>query len=376
MLFRSEKNLPRIYFVAVLSLSVAACSHDTSDQQGLAPAVIAEHGQWRVPEKSPLRTRLKVQSVVLRDVNQPLMAPAMVEADPAHTVNVLAPLTGRVAELKVALGDRVTRGQVLAILVSGDYAQATSDSTKASDALALARKALERAEAVKEAGGAAEKDLETARSAFVQAQAEYARTQTRLASLGGVSTGKGDMRRMQVLSPADGSITTLSTAVGSFANDPNAVLMTVTDLDHVWVTANVAENEARLIVPNLHAGVTLPAWPGRDFHGTVQSVSAVLDADSRRVKARIVVPNADGALKPNMFATATFQVPQPEALLVPQSALLMNNDSVTVLVEVSPWVFMRRVVELGQDIGSEARITKGLQPGDRIVVAGGVLIND
>jgi cobalt-zinc-cadmium efflux system membrane fusion protein len=69
-------------------------------------------------------------------------------------------------------------------------------------------------------------------------------------------------------------------------------------------------------------------------------------------------------------------VPQPQALLVPQSALLMNNDSVTVLVEVSPWVFVRRAVELGQDIGDDARITKGLQPGERIVVAGGVLIND
>lgn len=376
MLFRPEKFSPAIYLTIVLSLSVAACSHDAADHKDTAPAVITEHGQWRVPEKSPLRTRLKVQSVVSRDVSQPLIAPAMVEADPAYTINVLAPLTGRVAELKVALGDQVSRGQVLAVLVSGDYAQATSDSTKANDALTLAKKTLERAEAVKEAGAAAEKDLEAARSAFVQAQAEYARAQTRLASLGSVSSGKGDMRRMQVLSPADGSITALSAATGSFANDPNAPLMTVTDLNHVWVTANVAENEARLIAPNQRVNVTLPAWPGRDFHGTVQSVSAVLDADSRRIKARIVVPNAGGALKPNMFATAIFQVPQPQALLVPQSALLMNNDNVTVLVEISPWVFARRVVELGQDVGSEARITKGLQPGDRIVVAGGVLIND
>jgi cobalt-zinc-cadmium efflux system membrane fusion protein len=88
------------------------------------------------------------------------------------------------------------------------------------------------------------------------------------------------------------------------------------------------------------------------------------------------VPNADGALKSNMFATATFQVPQPKALLVPQSALLMNNDSVTVFVEVSPWAFARRTVELGQDEGGDARILNGLRPGERVVVAGGVLIND
>ena len=338
--------------------------------------VVFDHGQWQVPDDSPLRARLKVQNVTLRDVTQPLMAPAMVEADPAYTVNVLPPLPGRVAELRVALGDRVSRGQVLAIIVSGDYAEATSDKTKADDALALAKKAFERVQAVQQAGGAAEKDLEAARSAFVQAQAEQARAHTRLASLGGAAMGKGDRRRMQVMSPTDGSITALSTAAGSFANDPNAALMTITDLDHVWVTANVAENEARWITPGQHADVVLPAWPGRDFHGTVQSVSAVVDADSRRIKARIVLPNPGGVLKPNMFATATFRVPRPQALLVPQSALLMNNDSVTVLIETAPWVFARRAVTLGEDIGNHARITGGLQPGDRIVVAGGVLIND
>jgi len=375
MLFCSDKNVFRLYLVAALPLLIAACSHDTAGDRNIAPAVLFEHGQWRVPEKSPLRTRLKIQDVVLRDVNQPLVAPAMVEADPAYTINVLPPLTGRIAELKVALGDRVTRGQVLAVIISGDYAQAISDQAKAADALALAKKAFERADAVKQAGGAAEKDLEGARSTFAQAQAEYARAQTHLASLG-ASTAKGDMRRMQVLSPTDGSITALSAAAGAFANDPNAALMTVTDLDHVWVTANVAENEARMVAPRQPVDVTLPAWPGREFHGTVQSVSAVLDADSRRIKARIAVPNQDAALKPNMFATATFQVPRPRALLVPQSALLMNNDNVTVLVEVSPWVFERRAVELGDDVDNQARITKGLRPGDRIVAAGGVLIND
>lgn len=300
----------------------------------------------------------------------------MVEADPAHTVNILPPVTGRIAELKVGLGDRVTRGQVLALIASGDYAQAMSDRQKASDALALAKKTLDRAEGVKQAGGAAQKDLETARSAFVQAQAEYDRADTRLISLGALAPGKGAAHRMAVVAPTDGSITALSAAAGAFANDPSAPLMTITNLDHIWVTANVAENEARQIAPGQQADVVLPAWPGRSFHGTVQSVSDVLDADSRRVKARIVMPNVDGALKTNMFATATFQVLQPKALLVPPSALLMNNDSVTVFVEVSPWAFQRRAVELGQDEGGETRITKGLQPGDRVVAAGGVLIND
>jgi cobalt-zinc-cadmium efflux system membrane fusion protein len=374
MLFHIKKGPSALIFALATSLLLPACSRTERAQEN-APAVVDDHGVLRVPESSPLRKRLKVQAVEQRELSHALTAPAMVEADPSHTVNVLAPVTGRVVELKVRLGDRVKRGQVLALIASGDYAQAVADAQKAADALALAKQGRDRAVGVQQAGGAAQKDLEAARSAYDQARAEDVRAQARLVSLG-ANGAKGDAHGMAVVAPTDGSITALSVGVGAYANDPNAALMTVTDLGHVWVTANVAENEAALIKPGIDADVVLPALPGRHFQGAVQSVSDVLDADSRRVKARIVVPDADGALKANMFATATFQVPQPKALLLPQSALLMNNDSVTVFVEASPWAFVRREVELGLDEGGQARIVKGLAPGERVVTAGGVLIND
>ncbi|RDD82437.1 efflux RND transporter periplasmic adaptor subunit [Dyella tabacisoli] len=368
-------SLPRVSLAVALTLLMAACTN-TPGGAADAPAVVADHGVLRIPEKSPLRSRIKVAPVEWRETPHVLIAPAVVEADPARTVNILAPLTGRVVELKVGLGAQVTRGQLLAVIASGDFAQAQSDATKAADVLGLAKKSLERAQGVKDAGGSAQKDLEAAQSAYVQAQAEATRAQTRLAVLGASTHDKGGSRRIEITAPQSGTVTTLATAAGAYANDPNAVLMTVTNLDHVWITANVAENEAAQIAAGQPVDVTLPAWPERSFHGTVQFVSTVLDPDSRRLKARIALANADGALKPNMFATANFQVPQPKAAFVPQSALLMNNDSVTVFVEVSPWAFARRTVVLGSDEGANARIVKGLMAGDRVVVAGGVLIND
>ncbi len=77
-----------------------------------------------------------------------------------------------------------------------------------------------------------------------------------------------------------------------------------------------------------------------------------------------------------MYATATFLLPQPAQVFVPQSAILMNNDSTTVFVEVAPWTFERRTVELGYDEGDDARILNGLKSGERVIVKGGVLIND
>ncbi|WP_266160768.1 efflux RND transporter periplasmic adaptor subunit [Dyella silvatica] len=373
MWFRSIKNLPCL--AVAVAVSLAGCSHSAQDEQQ-TPAVVSDHGVMRVPEKSPLRARLKIQAVEQRDVAHKLIAPAMVEANPSRVVNILPPLTGRVVELKVGLGDQVSRGQLLAVIASGDFAQANADEQKARDALQLAKTSLDRAEGVKQAGGAAQKDLDAARSAYTQAEAEFTRAQTRLIALGGDEQGKNGSRRISITAPIAGTVTALATAPGAFANDPNAIMMTLTNIESVWVTANVAENDAAEIKVGQPVELSLPAWPDRTFNGHVQSVSTVLDPDSRRLKARIAMSNAGGELMPNMFATASFQVSQPQAVIVPQSALLMNNDSVTVFVEVSPWAFARRTVVLGSDEGADARIVKGLAPGDRVVVAGGVLIND
>jgi cobalt-zinc-cadmium efflux system membrane fusion protein len=181
---------------------------------------------------------------------------------------------------------------------------------------------------------------------------------------------------LTLVSPITGIVTALSTASGDFANDVTASLMTVSNLDSVWVTAMAPENDIALLSTDQPVDVTFDAYPGRVFHGKVSFVSAVLDPTTRRTSVRISFVNTKGELKPNMFATVKFYVPTTSAIYTPDSALLMNNDRITVLVEVKPWTFVRRTVTPGFDQGDDARIDSGLQPGERIVVRGGVLLND
>ena len=378
--FQTDKNLLRRFAaIAAITLvaSLTACSESPKETPP-EPAVVDDHGLLRIPEHSPLRSRLQVQAVELRAVPHTLTSPAMVEADPARTANILPPLSGKIAALKVGLGDTVHRGQLLAVIASGDFAQAVSDAGKARDALDLAKKSLDRAQAVQQAGGAAVKDLQAAQSGYNQALDEYQRAQTRLAAVGGAdSSGKlADAHGIRVLAPMDGSITALSIAPGTYVNDVTASMMTIVNLDSVWVTADVAEDDLALVKPGESADVSLSAYPGNVLHGRVATVSSVLQPDTRRGMVRIVIANADGRLKPNMFATATFAAAQPAQVFVPESALLMNNDSTTVLVEVSPWTFQRRTVLLGDDEGTGTRVLSGLRQGDRVVVKGGVLLND
>ncbi|WP_130617332.1 efflux RND transporter periplasmic adaptor subunit [Dyella amyloliquefaciens] len=367
-------RLSRVFIALAISASLAACSHRESEQAA-TPAFVDDHGVLRVPDGSPLRKELVIAPVEMREAPHAMQFPATVEADPTRTANVLAPLTGRIAELKVGLGDHVTRNQLLAVIDSGDMAQAYADVAKATDALALAKKALDRARGVQQAGGNAVKDLETAQSNYNQAVAEMDRAQARLRSLSAEGQ-QSAARSIRVTAPMSGYVTALSAAAGTYANDTSAVLMTISDLDSVWITANVPEAEVGHIAKGQVVDAVLSAYPDQVFHGQVGFVSQVLQSDTRRDMVRAVFANADGRLKPNMFANASIAVPQPAQVFVPDSALLMNNDSTTVFVEVSSWAFARRTVELSYDETAGARVLKGLKAGDRVVVKGGVLLND
>jgi cobalt-zinc-cadmium efflux system membrane fusion protein len=124
------------------------------------------------------------------------------------------------------------------------------------------------------------------------------------------------------------------------------------------------------------AVVSLSAYPDRTLHGKVLFVSDVLEPDSRRDKIRIAFANPDFALKPNMFATVTLRASPHPRVVVPTSALLMNNDRTSVFVATAPWTFERRTVDPDLEEGTTVAINSGLQSGDQVVVRGGILLND
>jgi cobalt-zinc-cadmium efflux system membrane fusion protein len=329
-----------------------------------------------VPENSALRSRLSVMPAPARTVSPRLILPAVVEPDPARTAAVLTPLSGRLIALKVGLGDRVRQGQVLAVIDAPDLGQAYDDDEKAADALKLTEKNLGRQEAQNKLGVASDRDLDQARSDHAQAAAEYVRTQARLKMLGAALENKSSPRLLAVTAPMSGSVTTLSVAPGNMINDPVQPLMTVADLSTIWVTALVSENDLAAVAKNQDAQVSLSAYPDRVLQGKVLFVSDVLEADSRRNKIRIAFANADYQLKPNMFATVILAGREQSLVVLPSSALLMNNDRTTVFVATAPWTFERRTVDPLLDEGQSVAIRSGVAAGEQVLVKGGILLND
>ena len=344
--------------------------------QAEVPMLIREGARISVPDGSPLRGKLTVGPVAQREIQRKLVLPAVVEADPARTVKVLPPVTGRVTDLMVQLGERVVQGQDLAVIDSGDLAQAFSDIEKARSVLTLTKKGLDRQLGLEKAGGAAIKDREQAQSDYDQAVAELERAQSRLRAMGVPADQKEQSRLLTLKAPAAGSVIDLQVARGAFLNDPTAAIMTIANLGTVWVTANLPEKDTALVTTGQDVDVVFSAYPSEVFAGKVLFISDVLDPDTRRTKIRIAFENPAMKLKPNMFADATFLAPRQTMQVVPTRALVLKEETDRVFVEVAPWTFEARPIEVGFQQGDQAVVEHGLKAGERIVVKGGVLLND
>jgi membrane fusion protein, heavy metal efflux system len=312
-----------------------------SDKGSSTPDLMVRQGdKIVVPEGSALRSRLTVMAASTQALSPKLLLPAVVESDPARTATVLTPLSGRLIALK------------------------------------LNQKNLERQEAQNKLGVASDRDLDQAKSDYTQAAAEYTRTQAHLKTLGASAEAKPASRELAVTAPVGGSVTALNVAPGNMINDPTQPLMTIADLSTVWVTAMVPEKDIADVSKNQDAQVTLSAYPDRVLHGKVLFVSDVLDSDSRRGRMRIAFANGDYALKPNMFASVVLSGGARSLVVLPSSALLMNNDRTSVFVATAPWTFERRTVDAQLEEGSSVAIRSGVSAGEQVLVKGAILLND
>ena len=344
--------------------------------QKAVPNLVRDGSRVAIPEGSPLRSKLTIGTVVQQQIERKLQLPAIVEAEPARTVKVLPPVAGRLVDLKVQLGERVERGQELAVIDSSDLAQAYADEDKARSTVKMTKQALDRAVALEKYSAGSVKDRQQAENDHAQAQAELERAQSRLRAIGVSADLKQAGRVLSLKAPVSGSVIDLQAARGAHLNDPTATIMTIADLNEIWVTANVPEKDAALVAQGQAVEVVFAAYPDEVFKGRVLFVSDILDPDTRRIKVRIAFQNPEMRLKPNMFATVKFTTPKQTAPIVPTAALVLRNETDQVFVEIAPWTFEARPVELEFEQGDRAVIAHGLRSGEHVVVKSAVLLND
>ena len=178
---------------------------------------------------------------------------------------------------------------------------------------------------------------------------------------------------VEVVSPIDGFVLRRGVSLGQYVPS-GGELYQIADLQRVWVLADLFENEAQHMKPDLKVKVSVPHQQ-RIYPAAVSSVPPQFDANTRTLKFRLEVDNPGLVLRPDMFVDVEVPVTGQAAITVPTDAVVDTGVKKTVYVEKGNGVFEPRRVETGWRAGDQVEIVRGLKPGEKIVVSGTFLID-
>jgi cobalt-zinc-cadmium efflux system membrane fusion protein len=315
---------------------------------------------------------IRVAPLQEQDVNNYLAVTATITANQDKLARVAPRVPGRLAKVMVNLGDSVKQGQPMALIDSIEVGEARSAYAQASSERGLAKANLDRAEKLYAEQIIAQKDYLRARAESEKANAvlRAASEKQQAYGVGARSqSASGNTSIFAVTAPFSGSVIDKKAVLGELAQSDKP-LFSVADLSTVWIETNLFEKDIGRVKVGAPATVTVTAYPGETFKGKVTYISSVMDKESRTIKARVDVPNADGRLKLEMFASASITTSgSSKALLVPDEAVVLIQGQPTAFVQESGG-FEARPVELGEKLRGQQALKSGIKAGEKVVVSG------
>jgi len=332
------------------------------------------------------RVGLVVQPVARSEFRTHREFPAIVQPNQRAMADITTLVRGRVVDVYADLGQQVEANALLAILYSSELGLAQSGYLKSQAKLHVAEQAYARAKFLlqEKVIGEAEAQRRKAELLSMQAEAHEARDHLKLLGMNDEEFRRLDQSRtirshVPIVAPFAGRIIGRNLTRGEVV-ETTEKLFVVADLSEVWVRANIPEKDIPF-VHSVHASggtqadVRINAYPREIFKGTITYVGDVLDPATRTMQLRLELPNPEGRLKPEMFATIRlYSEPQPDRLALPESALQRDHDRTFVFVRRNESEYEVRDVQIGESNGALTTILGGLGEGDQVVTQGAFVL--
>ncbi|MGQ0557609.1 MAG: efflux RND transporter periplasmic adaptor subunit [Nitrospiraceae bacterium] len=351
-----------------------------------SPVAVSAPGRITLSAEESSRVGLVVQPVARSDFRMHRDFPAIVQPNQRNMAEITALVRGRVVEVYGELGQEVKGNAPLAILYSSDLGLAQSAYLKAKAKLHVAEQAFNRAQFLLQEQVIGEAELQRRQAELLSSQAEANESHDRLKLLG---MNDEEFRRLEssrkirsvvpIVAPFAGRIIGRKLTRGEVVETTDN-LFVIADLSEVWVQANIPEKDIPF-AHSIHASgdrqveVRINAYPKEVFRGTITYVGDVLDPVTRTMQLRIELPNQDGRLKPEMYATIRlFSEAQPDRLAVPEAALQRDQGRTFVFVQRSLNEYELREVHVGESNGTVTAILGGLNEGEPVVTHGAFVL--
>ena len=348
----------------------------------------------KIPAADQHRAGIQSAYVLVQRMPRALSVAGQVAFDEQRTSHLGTIADGRITAVNVLPGAAVRRGQVLGTLHShmvhetvGALVQAYAAVDRQRGAVTFSKQAQDRYHhlysiqaASLEESQHSDQELLQAQKMLVDAEANVHMEREHLSELLQISpemlnpNNLYDRELIPIRSPIDGVVIARNISVGQVV-DTGFVAFDISNLETIWVTAAVNQQDLSLIRQGAAADVVTAGFPDHVFHGRVAMLGDTLDPETRTVPVRVVVPNPGTKLRPGMFASAHIAEPATrDAIFVPEDALQNINGMPVVFVTSDGVTFQARTVNVGTRSMGKAEIVEGLRPGDRIVVTGAFMV--
>ncbi|MGO4280789.1 membrane fusion protein, cobalt-zinc-cadmium efflux system [Cupriavidus sp. OV038] len=367
------RGLLSLIAAAVMLMAVAGCSdkpEPTAEAPKLPPGIVK-------PEEN-LQKTLKVAPVATSPFSEMLRVSGRIDFDEQRVSRIGASVTGRVTDLYGILGQEVKAGQVLARLHSSELGAAQMAFLKAEAQSTLQARNAERARQLFAADVIGRAELQRRESEYAIAAAEMRAYRDQLRVLGMSAASIATLAKSgsidsysPVYSSIQGTVVERNVAQGQVVQPADA-LYTVADLSHVWVVAEVPEQQAAQVAEGQSVDIDVPSvanGAGR-ITGKLIYVGRTVNPQSRTVLVRTELENKEGRLKPAMLASMLIAGKPVDQLVVPESAVVRDGNDEQVYVETSPGQYRITKVKLGAESDGMRVVQGGIKPGDRVVVEG------
>jgi HlyD family secretion protein len=354
-----------------------------ADAQQAAPGADGRGGarQGGAGARGGGRGQLTVElaPVVHAEVNRELAVVGNLIGD--QTVSVVPKAAGRLQEITVKLGDRVTRGQRIARIEDQELreqvkqAEAAFEVAKATIRqreadLDLAKTNVERSRNLfqrqllpQQTLDDSEAKYQSAQAALDLARAQNTQSQARLDEL------RITLDNTLITSPVNGFVSRRTADPGAFVS-ANAPIVEVVDIQRVRLVANIIEKDLKQIGVSDSARVEVDAFPGESFMGRIARVSPILDPATRTAPIEVEIPNDQYRLKPGMYArVGIITESHPNALVVPTNSLVDANGTRGVYLAINN-VAQFHPVKIGIEGNERTEVLDGVAEGDRVVTTG------
>lgn len=365
--------------ITVLVLAAAACGGDegsgsatdaesgaVSGMEGMDGGSMetdVERGSIRLTGEQMRTFGVTFDTVAVRPLERTIRAVGLVDFDETGMAYVAPKFGGFVERLYVDFeGKPVSRGQPLLEIYSPELVSAQEE-------LLLARRLDERvgASGVEGVPAGSARLFDSARRRLRYWDISEAQIEEVLRT--------GEVQKTMMLHAPVSGIVMEKTVFEGQAVKPGESLYMIADLSRVWVEAELFETDAALVHAGMPATITLAALPGRTFSGTVEYVYPILQEETRSMKARIVLANPGGILKPGMYATVRLEKSLGKVLSVPRSAVLQTGEKAVAFVDMGGGRLMPHELTLGVVGTDHVEIVDGLERGQRVVTSAQYLLD-